>query len=610
MNRAGGIRLAAVVMMVFLITAGVFWQSTGFEFLDFDDDVYVTQNLAVRRGWEASTLCLAVTERIAGNWQPLTFLSHASDVEFFGLNPAGHHATSIILHAINACLVVVLGIRLGLGVWVAGFCALLFSLHPLRVESVAWVAERKDVLCATFFLTGLLAYLRYAARPSHWWYALTCGLFVLGLMAKPMVITFPVVLLLLDVWPLQRINLGPGWFKTASRAVVEKLPLFGISAVLALVTIMTQSEAGAVRNTDQVPVDTRIQTAVVASAAYIEKSVWPTRLSPLYTHPQKWGIGTVACSLGFFAGISLAAVVLFLRGRYWWLVGWLWFLMMILPVVGIIQVGDQWMADRYTYLPMLFLVLALGFECTGFVQGQRWRAVTASLAASAVVVVLVWLTLHQLPYWKDGGAISARAIAMGGDHWTMRTNQAIAHSRSGDLQAALKEFEAIYRDFPYNPEGVNNLAFCLLSMGRPGDAIPYFQEAVKIKPQYHRARVNLGDALLAQGNTREALECYEHVIAADPGDPGAYIKAARIRWEVPGLRDVHAARSLSSMALQRSPQPSITALELLGLASADLGDIEEAADAFNRASVEAGKMGRPDLVKVFREQAEALTEKR
>jgi tetratricopeptide (TPR) repeat protein len=283
---------------------------------------------------------------------------------------------------------------------------------------------------------------------------------------------------------------------------------------------------------------------------------------------------------------------------------------MILPVVGIIQVGDQWMADRYTYLPMLFLVLALGFECTGFVQGQRWRAMTASLAASAVVVVLGWLTLHQLPYWKDGGAISARAIAMGGDNWTMRTNQAIAHSRSGDLEAALKEFEAVYRDFPYNPEGVNNLAFCLLSMGRPGDAIPYLKKAVKIKPQYHRARVNLGDALLAQGNTREALECYEHVIAADPGDPAAYIKAARIRWEVPGLRDVHAARSLSSMALQRSPQPSIAALQLLGLASADLGDIAEAADAFNRASVEAGKMGRPDLVKVFREKAKALTEKR
>jgi tetratricopeptide (TPR) repeat protein len=291
-------------------------------------------------------------------------------------------------------------------------------------------------------------------------------------------------------------------------------------------------------------------------------------------------------------------------------VGWLWFLVMILPVVGIIQVGDQWMADRYTYLPLLGLVFAAGMECSCWVGGKRWRVVTATVTGAAAVALLVWLTRQQLPYWKDDASMSARAIAMGGNHWTMRTNQAIALSRSGDLKAALKEFEAIHRDFPHDHEGLNNLAFCLLSLGRPGDAVPLFQKAVKIKPNYHRARVNLGDALLAQGKASEALGCYEDVIAADPGDPDAYVKAAGIRWGVTGLRDVAVARSLASRALQLSPQPSISALELLGLTSAHLGKRAEAVDAFNRASVEAGKRGRPDIAKTFRERAEALANSR
>ena len=334
-------------------------------FVNYDDDRYVTENLHVHNGLTGDTISWALTAMEQGNWHPLTWLSHALDWQLFHQNPTGHHFTSLLIHAANAVLLFLFLTYATGRVGPSWFVAAIFALHPINVESVAWVAERKNVLSTFFFLAALIAYCWYARKPDWRRYTAFAGLFVLGLMSKPMVITLPFVLLLLDYWPLGRIQGSPSPSDvpqtSLSRLLVEKLPLLALSVASAVITMKAQQAGGAVRSTAQFSLAVRLENAVVAYATYLWKMIWPAHLVPLYPHPGDslalWQIVISALVL-----LAVTGVVLRFRSKRYLLTGWLWFLGTLVPVIGLVQVGDQAMADRYAYIPLIgiFVMIVWG----------------------------------------------------------------------------------------------------------------------------------------------------------------------------------------------------------------------------------------------------------
>src|SRR5450755_3529933 len=355
-----------VCLLLAVVTLALYNPVNRHPFVNYDDDRYVINNPHVRQGLTADTITWALTSTEQANWHPLTWMSHALDCSLFRLNPAGHHLTSILLHAVNVILLFLLLMwatnRLGPSLFVAA----LFALHPINVESVAWVAERKNVLCTFFFFAALIAYCWYARKPDWRRYLAFAGLFALGLMSKPMVITLPFVLLVMDYWPLNRIQGSPSGKlgipqAPLSKLVIEKLPLLALSAASAVITMQAQRAGGAVRSSAQFSLGVRLENAVVAYATYLWKMIWPAHLAPLYPHPGDslavWQVAISAMVL-----LVVTGVVMRFRSRRYLLTGWLWFLGTLVPVIGLVQVGDQAMADRYAYIPLIgsFVMIAWG----------------------------------------------------------------------------------------------------------------------------------------------------------------------------------------------------------------------------------------------------------
>jgi Flp pilus assembly protein TadD len=606
--------LASVLV---LVTGALYWQVSGFEFLNFDDDLYVTKNLPMQRGWDAGVLWRAITTNLVGNWQPVTYLSHALDVQLFGLNPAGHHLVSALLHVVNAFLLLVLARSIGIGPVASAFVAGLFALHPQRIESVAWVAERKDVLCAFFFLLALLIYVRSGGAQKFRAYLLLVFLFCLGLLSKPMLVTMPGVLLLLDYWPLQR---GPapwsrrggspgGGFAVWRGLALQKIPLMVISVAFSIVAIFTQRGADAVRGLDAMPLAVRLQTALVAATGYLGKFFFPSDLSPFYTHPGKWPSWLVAgCGL-----LLLGLTVLFFlmrEKRPWWLCGWLWYLGMLVPVIGIVQVGDQWMADRYTYLPLIGIAMAIGVEGERLASSSPLALWLSRAVGAFALVALGAASALQIPVWRNSETLSQRAITKDGGHWSMRTNHAISLAQNGKMTEAITEFEAIQRDFPADPESSNNLGFALLSSGRGADAVSHLSRAVALNPDNFSARINLGKALQSIGNSRAALSEFERVMHEDPDDPAAYLLAASIYATDLQLGQPAKAIELASGAISRTPHPNLQALEVLAIAHVQAGQLQKARAVFEQARQAALASGRVDLAARFDAEAATLTGKR
>ena len=585
---------AALVVIVLLVYRSV----AGFEFLSFDDDLYVTKNLEVQRGWSEGLAARAWQANLAGNWQPITFLSHALDVQIFGLDAGRHHMVNALLHAVNALLLLLLAHKLGLPVVPSFFLAALFALHPLRIESVAWVAERKDVLSSFFLLLSLFAYAGYARTRSRWLYAALLACFALGLMSKVMLVTLPFALLVLDWWPLRRA--GTGSLRPWIPLVVEKLPLFALSAALCVVAVVAQRQAGALQDLATIPPDIRLQTAAVAYAAYLSASLWPTGLSPFYTHPLAWPWWQVAGCALLLAAVTWAAWAV-RRDRPWWLVGWLWYLGTLVPVIGLVQIGDQWMADRYTYIPLWGPLAALVCEGWQFSRRGPKTALAMLLVAVLATSVLAWRTTVHLPVWKNSASLSAAGLQDGRGHWSMRTNQAIALAGEGRMAEAIAAFEAIQRDYPRDAETANNLGFALLSSARPDQALAAFRQAVALDPAYHSARVNLGRAFLATGRPDEALAEFEQVMAGDPADPAAYAFAALIcAGRHPGR-----ALELAATASRLSPGPNLAAMDATATAQGALGQLREAADTWRQAADFARRSGRPEVASQLESKARA-----
>jgi tetratricopeptide (TPR) repeat protein len=488
-------------------------------FVPIDDDVYITGNPAVLAGLTRAGVAWALTATHGGNWHPLTWISHMADVSLFGADPAAHHLVSVACHAANAVLLLLLLARVTGRLPESALAAALFAVHPLHVESVAWAAERKDVLSALLFLLTLTAYARYAARPGPRRALPVAALFLLGLAAKPMLVTLPFVLLLLDGWPLGRFRAVP-----ARRLLLEKVPLFLLSAGSSAVTYLVQRQEGAMGLLGDLAPGARLANAAVGYAAYLGKTLWPARLAVFYPLPEggypAWRVAA--------AGLLLAALTLLAlrrtRVRPWLAAGWLWFLGTLVPVIGLVQVGAQATADRYTYLPLIGLFVAAAW---GAGAAARRLRLGGPAAAAAVVLlgVLMQRSFVQAGYWRDGETLLRHALGATRGNWVAHYTLGVTLEAAGRAEEALAEYRQAALIHPRSFWVNNNLARLLAQQGRIGEAIPLLEAAVRERPQNALLRLNLGLVLEAAGRRDEAAREYAEALRLAPDDPVAQLKA-------------------------------------------------------------------------------------
>ena len=517
-----------------LITAVllVYWQVGDHEFINYDDNVYITDNAQVQKGLTSKGIIWAFTTSHTGNWHPLTWISHMLDCELYGLNPGGHHLTNVLLHMANAILLFVVLRWMTGAIWRSGLVAALFALHPLHVESVAWAAERKDVLSTFFWMLTMVAYVHYVNRPGGKRYLLVLVTFFLGLMAKPMLVTLPFVLLLLDYWPLNRfkpravtgsVEDQPLGFRSSGddkspilKAVMEKTPLFLMSLFSCVVTVMAQQEAGAISTLEIVPFKLRIANGLVSFVAYMGKMIWPQDLAVFYPHPvsdlQIWK--PVAAGL-FLLIVSTVALWVAQRCRYV-IVGWLWYLGTLVPVIGLVQVGEQAMADRYTYVPLigLFIVVVWGFA--DLVKGWRSRRWVVSVSAAVMVLALMAGSWLQVAHWKNSVKLFKHALDATSNNYVAHYTLGNALALQRNLTGAISHYNKALQINPDHAEAHRNLAVGLDRQGKHQEAIQHYAEVLRISPHDAQSHNNLGVALAEQGRLKEAVAHFTEALRIDP----------------------------------------------------------------------------------------------
>ena len=525
-----------------LLTAvlAAYFQVRSHAFVSLDDPIYVTENLQVRGGLTWSGLVWAFTTFHDGNWFPLTWLSHMLDCQLFGLDSGWHHLTNVVLHALSTLILFVVLHRMTGARRRSGVVALLFAIHPLHAESVAWIAERKDVLSALFWMLTLWAYSRYAAQPGHARYALALIFFCLGLMSKPMLVTLPVVLILLDLWPLAR-----------GIRIIEKIPFFAASLASSIVTYIAHQAGGSVASFEIVPLAIRLENALITIALYILQWFWPAHLAVFYPYSLRSLIVPA-----IFAGIALCAVTTIVALasplRPYLAVGWFWYLVTLAPVIGLIQTGSQSHADRYTYIPMIGLSIALVWEIAD--RLQSWPRMRVALTA-AVTVACLTLSWIQVRYWRDDISLYQHAVAVVPDNYVAHFNLASALDAQGKTDDAVTQLREAVRARPYyvparaelgqllaregHPEEAVTelrtairlrpdeavthfrLGSVLGTLGRPGDAAAEFSEAIRLQPVNADAHYNLGVALAEQGRVQQAAREFDATVHLRPDDVNA-----------------------------------------------------------------------------------------
>jgi Flp pilus assembly protein TadD len=517
-----------VCLLIVAATLAIYNPVNSHPFVNYDDDRYVTENPHVRAGLGWKTVRWAFTSTEQANWHPLTWLSHALDCQLFGLNPAGHHFTSLLIHALSAALLFQLLVWATRRTGPSLLVAMLFALHPIGVESVAWVAERKNVLSAFFFLAALGAYGWYAQKPGWMRYLTVAGLFACSLMSKPMAVTFPFVLLLLDYWPLGRIAGGiRGTLeipqKKISVLILEKVPLLAFSAASSWITLYAQQSGGAVRSATFFPFGLRVENAVVAYATYGWKMLWPARLAPLYPYPgAALSVSRVSAAIAVLAGVSILVV----RAKRFYLVGWLWFLGTLVPVIGLVQIGEAAMADRYAYIPLIgiFGILAFGFddlaECLKV--SIMWRAIPAI----CVVVALSLATVRQLSCWKNSYDLWSHAVAVTGPNFVAQDNLGGALLMMGRTDDAYPHFLSAAEINPRDPMSHSNIGAYLQEHGLTRQAVEEYQLAISLTSDrglLALAYANLGTAQTALGDDEKARQCFERSLRLNPAQYNAYL---------------------------------------------------------------------------------------
>jgi Flp pilus assembly protein TadD len=516
-------------------TAAVYAQVIDFGFVGLDDTQYVSANSHVRAGLTLETVAWAFSTTYFGNWHPLTWLSLMLDVELFGVTPGAHHLVNAALHAANGVLLFAMLARYGL--WRAAFVAAVFCLHPLHVESVAWIAERKDVLSGLFWIGACHAWLR-GRRTT------TLALFALGLMTKPSVVTLPFALLLLDVWPLGRIAWSDAVrVRSLWPLVREKLPLFGLSLASCLVTLMAQDLA----TLGRLPLGARLGNAAVSYARYLGKTVWPTDLAVLYPHPMEWPPLVVIGALALLAALSALAVMLRRRAPYA-LAGWLWFVGVLVPMIGVVQVGTQALADRYTYLPLIGLSWIVAWGAVDAFGAQR-RAL--AVAAAVALAALGATSFTQVSKWRDGVSLFSHALESTAPNPTARWLYGVALLRTGELEPGIENLERSVELEPGHWQPWSWLGKAHEQRGDLAAAEAAYRRALALEPGFTRGRNRLGRVLVNRGRLAEARAVFDHSIREDPDDPEAW-ESRGIVAEMEGQPE--AALRYYREALRRQPR--------------------------------------------------------
>ena len=513
----------AVYLVLIFATLAVFHQLPSHDFVNYDDDLFVYENPQVQNGFSKEGVIWAFTSFSPDYWKPLSWLSHMLDCELFGLRPGMHHLTSLLLHVANSVLLLLVLSRMTGALWPSSFVAALFALHPLHVESVAWVAERKDVLSAFFWFLTIWAYSRYAERPRSGRYLFVLLLFALGLMAKPMVVTLPFVLLLLDYWPLERMKL-PGMKPKNERSMAqssafhlvwEKIPLFVVSGATTVVTVIAQRQVGALKSIESYPFTHRIANALVSYTSYIGKMIWPHKLAVFYPYPTAIPLWQSAG-----AGLLLITISLLLMraaaNRPYLVVGWLWYVVTLLPVIGLVQVGGQAMADRYTYLSLIGLFIIIAWGVPSLLA--NWRHAKKAIALATAVLLLGFATCSvlQVRHWQNSISLFRHTNKVTSNNDVAHNHLGIALASQGEFEQAMSHYAEALRIKPREQYVHNNLGIALVRQGRLEEAMGHYGAALRIKPDFAKAHNNLGNALAMQGKFEEAMSHYSEALRIKP----------------------------------------------------------------------------------------------
>jgi Flp pilus assembly protein TadD len=596
------------------ITLLLYWPVQQFEFVAFDDTAYVTENRIVQEGLAAGGLRWAFSTFDVANWHPLTWVSHMLDAELYGLNAGGHHWTSVQIHAAGALLLFAALMAMTGAIWTSAFAAALFAVHPLHVESVAWVAERKDVLSGAFWFLCLAAYASYVTKPTAARYLAVLFSFVLGLMSKPMAVTLPIVLLLLDYWPLRRFDEartvfdrrtgGPthGAAASARSLLIEKIPLFVFSAASCVMTLAAQGSGGAVIALEQIPVDVRLANALVSYVDYLGKTLWPVGLVMFYPHfgmPPGWKIA-------FCALILMTVTVFAVRGarRYpYVLVGWLWYLGTLVPVIGVVQVGSQSMADRYTYIPLVGIFIALAWALRD--QAGKVPALKAPLMILAAVS-LVGFTVtarDQVWIWRNSVTLFEHALQVIEANPVVHNNLGVTYLSAGDSGKAAPHFRRALELRPGYADALFNIGLCAFKAGDRQEAARYFQCALQEDSRYDRAHVYLGFILLETRMPGPAAEHFREALHIRPGQEAAHHHLAVALMQ---MNDYGGAEMHLRETVKLNPQ-NPEAYNNLGVALMARGKYREAVEVLEAANALAP--GRPIVERNLRNaQAGSLSE--
>ncbi len=468
-----------IYLFLTIVPLTIYGQVRDHEFVNLDDFAYVVENQHVKGGLSIDGVMWAFASTHAANWHPLTWLSHMLDCELFGMRPGAHHQINVLLHIVNTLLLLWVLFRFTGDKWSSSLVAALFAIHPLNVESIAWIAQRKTIICTFFWMVAIGAYFRYVKRPCVYRYMWMLLFYLLGLMAKPMAVTLPVVLLLLDYWPLNRFQ-----STDVSSLIKEKVPFFFFSVVSGVITFFVQRSGGAVSSLEVLPFGVRLSNALISYVGYIGKMFWPKSLAILYPHPGMFVIWQVAGALLLLGALSI--FIFLIRRRYpYALMGWLWYVVTLVPVIGLVQVGVQAMADRYTYIPLIGLFIIVAWGVKEIAKNHRYLVKGASFFAVLLVAILTFITSNQIGFWRN-------SITLFGHTLDVTKNNYLAQ---------------------------NNMGLALMAQNKLDDAILHYSEAIRINPEFDMAYLNLGNALYLKGKPKEASQQFTTALILNPKNP-------------------------------------------------------------------------------------------
>lgn len=583
-----------ICLALVLLTLVAFEPIRHNSFVHIDDATYVTENPHIAQGITWDSVKWAFTASYAANWHPLTWLSHMLDYHLFGLNPLGHHLVNLFIHIINTLLLFLVLKSMTRAIWLSAFVAAVFALHPLHVESVAWASERKDVLSTLFWMLTMAAYTRYARNPNIAKFALVVLIYAIGLTAKPMLVTLPFVLLLLDFWPLARVQFAPRKAKdsptspaldeafapaSVSRLIIEKIPLFILVLASCMVTYLVQQHGGAVASVEGLTIMDRIANALVSYVDYISKMLWPSNLAVIYPLLIEDDAMSQAI-LSLFKLIAITAAVIYMsRQRGYLALGWLWYLGTLVPVIGLVQVGSQSMADRYTYIPSIGISIMIVWGASQILAKWRFGKITIRILACVILIAMVASTRKHTAYWKDSLSLFEHAVEVTDDNFLAHYNAGVAYNTLGRYHDAIAAFEKTIAIKPNNTTALYNLGVSYGKLGQHEKAIRFCKMAVRYKPQYAEAILMQGVAHFQLGRYPQAIDFCKQAIVVNPDYAKAYYNLGTTRSK---LNEFAEAIVAFKEAVRLQPD-YIEAILMQGIAHFKLAQHPQAIKTFQEA---------------------------